>query len=117
MSAAKAYKFTSDVGKFNASALLAAKEAGKDVEADETLKAIAEKSYAKFHVKGGLFENNATSVRALRRLRRDLQRLKDSKWSMPAAVADEKVEQTGKPKAASTDTGSVQKRTSKSAGV
>lgn len=87
MSAAKQYRFTSDVGRFNASALLAAHEAGEKVEEDKVLKRIAEESYAKFHVKGGLYEDDSTSKNALGRLRRDRDRLKGNKWVIPTVIA------------------------------
>jgi len=76
----KQYRFTSDVGKFNASALLATHEAGEKVEEDKVLKRVAEESYAMFHVKSVLYEDDGTSKNALGRVRRDLQRLKGNKW-------------------------------------
>ncbi len=80
------YRFISDVGKFNAEALLAAKAAGKKLDDDEVLKEVAGRAYAKFHVKGGLYEDS-TEGRALKRLKLDLQRLKDNHYVIPAIAA------------------------------
>jgi hypothetical protein len=101
--ASKQYRFTSEVGKFNASALLAAHEAGEKVEEEKVLKRIAEESYARFHIKDGLYEDDGTSKNALGRVRRDLQRLKGNKWVIPTAKAE-------KPLATATSSGPAQKR-------